>query len=322
MKLFTLAFAALVTVLTCVSAQAQTYPAKPVRMLVGYPPGGLADLVARILAQKLSESWGQTVVVENRTGATGTIAADLAAKSAPDGYTLLASPQSSLAIAPSLYGKLPYDPLHDFAPIMEIGSSPLLLVAHPSLPVKNFKDFARLVKANWKQMSYASGGVGTTPHLTGELLNSMLGVRVLHVPYKGESVGIADVLGGQVPYMFCNLPVGLPQVRAGKLLGLAISSLKRTPLAPDIPTVAEASMGDFEATTWIGLYAPAATARPIIDRVHAEAAKALGTPDSKQRFAAQGVDVVAGTPEQLAEFLRSETTKRAKVVKDSGARAD
>jgi tripartite-type tricarboxylate transporter receptor subunit TctC len=297
---------------------AQTYPAKTVRIVVGFPPGGATDLLGRVLAQNLSDAWKQSVVVENRGGAAGTIGAELVAKSAPDGYTLLVSPQSSVAIAPSMYSKLPYDPLRDFAPVSEVGYSALLMVAHPSVPARTFKEFVQFAKAQPKSISFGSGGPGTVLHLTGELLNTALGVHMVHVPYKGENPALIDVMGGQVAFMFCNLPIGLPHVRTGKLRGLAIATRSRTSLAPDIPTVIESGVADFEASVWNGLYAPARTAREIVNRVNADVVKILNIPEVKERITAQGVNVASGSPEQLAVLLKSETVKWAKVVKASG----
>jgi tripartite-type tricarboxylate transporter receptor subunit TctC len=299
-------------------AAAQNYPAKPVRIVVGFAPGGATDLLARVLSQNLADGWKQSVVVENRAGAAGTIGAELVTKAAPDGYTLLVSPQSSIVIAPSMYTKLSYDPLRDFTPVSELGYSPLLLVAHPSVPARTFKEFAQFARAQPKNMNFGSGGPGTVLHLTGELLNSALGVRMTHVPYKGESPALIDVMGGQVAFMFCNLPIGLPYARAGKLRALAIATRGCTALAPDIPTVIESGVADFEAAVWNGLYAPARTPRDVVNRIHADAAKVLNTPEVKERVTAQGVQVVAGTPEQLAALMKTELVKWTRVVKASG----
>ncbi|HTE14500.1 MAG TPA: tripartite tricarboxylate transporter substrate binding protein [Burkholderiales bacterium] len=299
-------------------AMAQGFPAKPVRIVVGFAPGGATDLLARILGQNLSDAWKQSVVVDNRGGAAGTIGAEAVAKAAADGYTLLVSPQSSLVIAPSIYSKLTYDPLRDFAPVIELGYSPLLLVAHPSVPGRTFKEFAQFARAQPKSMNFGSGGPGTVLHLTGELLNTALGVRMTHVPYKGENPALIDVMGGQVAFMFCNLPIGLPYSRAGKLRALAIATRSRSPLAPDIPTFIESGVADFEAAVWNGLYAPARTSREVVARINADVVKVLNTPDVKERIAAQGITVVGGTPEQLAALLKLELVKWTKVVKASG----
>ena len=260
----------LVAALACAAgyAHAQQYPAKTVRILVGFAPGGSTDLTARIYAQELNKLWGTQVVVDNRPGASGVIAAELAAKAAPDGYTWLVSPQTSTVVAPLILKKVPYDPARDFAPVAVIGSTPQLLVLHPSLPPKNFREFTSFVKANAKSLSYASGGIGSTPHMAGELFNMSLKVRVTHVPYKGENPGVVDLLGGQVPYMFSNLPVVLPHVQAGRLRAVAITSPQRSALAPEYPTVAESGIPGFDTATWSGLYLPGQTPRDLIKRIH------------------------------------------------------
>jgi tripartite-type tricarboxylate transporter receptor subunit TctC len=304
--------------MTSINASAQNYPAKPARIVVGFAPGGATDLLARILSQHLSDAWKQSVVVENRAGAAGTIAAEAVAKAAADGYTLLVSPQSSIAIAPAMYTKLSYEPLRDFAPVIEIGSTPLLLVAHPSVPARTFKEFAQFAKTHPQSVSYASGGPGTVLHLTGEMFNAAIGARTVHVPYKGENPALIDVMGGQVAFMFCNLPIGLPYARSGKLRALALAARKRAPSAAEVPTVIESGIADFEAAVWNALYAPGRTPREIVNRVNADVAKVLNTPEIKERIAAQGVLVNPGTPEQLAAYLKTEMTKWARVVKASG----
>ena len=301
---------------------AQGYPAKPVRIVVGFAPGGTTDLLARILAQNLSDSWKQSVLVDNRGGAAGTIGAEAVAKAPPDGYALLLSPQSSIAIAPSMYSKLGYDPLRDFEPVVEAGYSPLLLVAHPSLPARSFKEFMQLAKAQSASLSYASGGQGTVLHLTSELLNSALGIRTVHVPYKGENPALIDLMGGQVAFMFCNLPIGLTYSRTSKLRALALATRSRSPLAPEVPTMIESGIAGFEAAVWNGVYAPARTPRDIVNRINADVVKILNTPEIKERVAGQGIYVNTGTPEQLAAYLKSETAKWSKVVKAAGITAN
>jgi tripartite-type tricarboxylate transporter receptor subunit TctC len=305
------------------AAHAQNYPAKTVRILVGFAPGGSTDLTARIFAQELNKLWGSQVVVDNRPGASGMIGADLAAKSPPDGYTWLVSPQTSIVVAPLIFKKVSYDPIKDFAPVAVIGSTPQLLVLHPSMPPKNFREFATFVKRNAKTLSYASGGFGSTPHMAGELLNTSLGVRVTHVPYKGENPGVADLLGGQIPYMFSNLPVALPHVKEGKLRAVAITSLKRSALAPEFPTVAESGIPGFDTATWSGLYLPAATPRELVRRVHADIAKIAAAADFKKRMLDLGIDQSENdTPEKHAAFLKSETAKWGKVIREAGVKAE
>ena len=305
------------------AAHAQAYPAKTVRILVGFAPGGSTDITARIFAQELNKLWGSQVVVDNRPGASGMIGAEIAAKSPPDGYTWLVSPQTSIVVAPLIFKKVNYDPIKDFATIAVIGSTPQLLVLHPSMPPRNFREFAAFVKRNAKTLSYASGGFGSTPHMAGELLNTSLGVRVTHVPYKGENPGVADLLGGQIPYMFSNLPVALPHVKAGKLRAIAITSLKRSPLAPEYPTVAESGIPGFDTATWSGLYLPAAASRDVIRRVHADITKIQTAPEFRKRMLDQGIDQSEfDTPEKHAAFLKSETVKWSKVIREAGVKAE
>ena len=305
------------------TSHAQGYPAKSVRILVGFAPGGSTDLTARIFAQELNKLWGTQVVVDNRPGASGMIGAEIAAKAGPDGYTWLVSPQTSIVVAPLIFKKVNYDPIKDFATIAVIGSTPQLLALHPSLPVKNFREFSAFVKKNAKSLSYGSGGFGSTPHMAGELLNTSLGVRVTHVPYKGENPGVADLLGGQIPYMFSNLPVVLPHVKAEKLRAVAITSLKRSPLAPEFPTVAESGIPGFDTATWSGLYLPSATPREVIRRVHADITKIQTAPEFRKRMLDMGIDQSeADTPEKHAAFVKSETEKWGKVIREAGVKAE
>ena len=304
-------------------SHAQAYPAKPVRVMVGFAPGGSTDVTARIMAQELSKLWNQQVIVDNRPGASGMIGAELAAKAAPDGYTLLVSPQTSIVVAPLLFQKMAYDPIKDFATVGVVGSSPQLLVIHPSLPPKNFKEFVTFAKANWRQLSFGSGGIGSTPHLGSELLNLSLKVKMVHVPYKGENPALADVLGGQLPLMFSNLPVGLPFAKSGKLRGLAITSLERSPIAPEFPTIAESGFPGFDTATWSGLYMPAATPREIVMRVNADVVKVFNQPDAKQRMLGQGLDYgMYVTPEAHAAYVKSEFTRWGKVIREAGIKAE
>lgn len=306
-----------------VTGEAQTYPIKTVRIVVGFALGGSTDLTARIFAQELNRLWKTQVVVDNRPGASGMIGAELAAKAPADGHTLLVSPQTSIVVAPLIFKKINYEPMKDFATIAVIGSTPQLLVLHPSLPARNFKEFAALVKRGARTLSYASGGFGSTPHMAGELLNTSLGVRVTHVPYKGENPGVADLLGGQVPYMFSNFPVVFPHVTAGKLRAVAITSLKRSPLAPQYPTVAESGIPGFDTATWSGLYAPSATPREVVGRIHAAIKKIQTAPEFRKRMLEQGIDQSeADTPEKHAAFVKSETEKWGKVIREAGVKAE
>jgi tripartite-type tricarboxylate transporter receptor subunit TctC len=301
---------------------AQPYPAKPVRFLVGYAPGGATDINARIVALKLTEMWGQQVVVDNRPGASGTIAAELVAKAPPDGYMLLVAPQTSVVAAPLIFRKVNFDTMKDFASLSIVGSTPLLLVVHPSLPPKTFKEFTAFMKANASKLSYASGGIGSTPHFAAELLSLSLGVKLVHVPYKGENPAVADIIGGQIPLMFSNISAVLPFVKAGRVRALAITSPKRSPLAPEYPTVAESGFPDFDIATWSGLYAPSAIARDLGMRISADVAKAVRQSDVKERMANQGIDPVGSTPEEHLAYVKAEFVRIGRVAREANIRAD
>jgi tripartite-type tricarboxylate transporter receptor subunit TctC len=302
-------------------AFAQTYPTKPVRIVVPFAAGGGVDLTARILAQRLTERAGHTFFVENRTGASGIIGTEYVAKAAPDGYTLLVGSQTTQAVVPAMYGKVGYDALRDFVGVTEIATSPLLIVVHPSLPVRTVKDLVALAKARPGQLSFgaASGG---TPHMAGELFKLSAGVDLLFVPYKGEGPAVADAMGGQISMVFSNLPVSLPLARSGKLRGLAVTSLQRVSTAPDVPAASESGLPQFEASTWFGLFAPAAVQRDIVTKLHSEAVAALNVPEVKEKMAAQGLFVVANTPDAFAAHLKKEIPRWAKVVKDSGVKPE
>jgi tripartite-type tricarboxylate transporter receptor subunit TctC len=301
---------------------AQNYPAKPVRIIVGLAPGGTTDVFTRILAQRLTESWGQQVIVDNRPGASGMIGGDVVAKAAPDGYTLLVSPQTSLAVAPALYGKAPYDTAKDFAPVTLLGSTPLLMVVHPSFPAKTFTEFLTLAKKPGQQLTFGSGGIGSSPHMAGELLKARLGIQMTHVPYKGESPAIADTMGGQIPIMFGNLPVTVPHVNSGRLRALANTTAKRSPLAPQVPTVAEGGVGGFAIATWYGMLAPAGVAPDLVMRVQRDASKVLSQPETRERLTSMGVDVIANSPEEFGAYLRSEIARYTTIVKSAGLKPE
>lgn len=297
---------------------AQTYPVKPVRIVVPFAAGGGVDVTARILAQGLTERLGQSVFVENRTGASGIIGTEFVAKSAPDGYTLLVGSQTTQAVVPAMY-KTSYDGARDFTPMMVIAISPLMIVVHPSLPVKNVKDLIALARAQPGQLTFgaASGG---TPHMAGELFKLTAKVDLLFVPYKGEGPAVSDAMGGQISTVFSNLPVVLPLVRSGRLRGIAVTSAQRVSTAAEFPTVAESGLPGFEANTWFGCLAPAGTPADIINKLNAESARALNAPAVKERMAGMGLFVVANKPEEFAELLKKEIPRWAKVVKDSGVK--
>jgi tripartite-type tricarboxylate transporter receptor subunit TctC len=325
---------ALAICLADAAALAQNYPAKQVRIVVGLTAGGTTDLVARILAQKLGEAWKQNVIVDNRPGASGMIGADLVAKAAPDGYTLLVTPHTSIAVAPALYGKAPYDSVKDFAPITLAGSTPLLMIVHPSFPPKTFAEFVTLAKRgnergnargnerSSERLTFGSGGIGSSPHMAGELLGARLGIRMNHIPYKGEGPAIADTIGGQIPIMFANLPVGLPHVKSGKLRALANTASKRSPLAPEIPTVMESGFKDYAIATWYGMFGPAGMPADLVNRIQRDVARIVNQPDNHERLTGLGVDIVAGTPDELAAYLSAEIARYTKVIKETGIKAE
>ena len=304
------------------TALAQAYPQKPVRLVVGVPAGGTTDVVARLVGQKLGEQLGQQVVIDNRGGAGGNIGAEFVAKSAPDGYTLFLATIGTMAINPSLYSKMPFETLRDFAAISQLTSMPQLLVVHPSVPVKHVKELIAYAKSRPGQLTFASGGSGTAIHLAGELFKSMAGVDLVHVAYKGGGPAMTDLIGGQVSLMFDQILTALPHVQSGRLRGLAVTTANRSPAAPQIPTVSEAALPGYAVTTWHGLLAPAGTPREIVNRLSSEAAKALQTPDVREKFASQGVDPISSTPEQFAAMMKSELDKWRKVIAASGTKVD
>jgi tripartite-type tricarboxylate transporter receptor subunit TctC len=303
-------------------AEAQTYPLKSVRIIVPFPAGGATDIMARLVAQRLSEMWGQQVIVDNRGGAAGTIGSDLAAKSAPDGYTILVGTSSTHAIAQSLYAKLPYDSVKDFAPVIGLATSTIVLSTHPSVPAKSVRELIALAKAQPNALSFASSGSGGVSHLVAEMFKSQAGIQMLHVPYKGDTQALADLVGGQVSLEFGTALSFIPHIQAGKLKALAVTSLARSPVMSDVPTVAESGLKGFEALQWYGLFAPAGTPREIVARINADTVKTLRTNDMKERLAKLASDVVANTPDEFAAFQKSEINKWAQVVKQSGAHID
>jgi tripartite-type tricarboxylate transporter receptor subunit TctC len=290
-------------------------------MIVGFSAGGGTDVIARILAQKLSETLGQTVVVENRTGASGLIAGEAVAKSAPDGYTLMMGSQTTFAVAPMLYRKSALDPGKDFAGVALAGISPLVMVVHPSVPAHSVNDVIAMAKSAPGAINFGSGGLGTTPHMVAELFSSLAGIKMAHVAYRGEAPAINDLLGGQIPLMFPNLSAVLGNVKAGQLRALAVTSARRSAAAPDIPTVAETALSDFEAATWFALVAPAGTTRDVLARLNLEVEHALAQPDVKQRLADLGMSSEDSTPEGLDAYIREEIAKWTKVIKDADIRA-
>lgn len=307
--------------LLCVSAaHAQQYPTKPIRILVGFAAGGPSDVGARTIAQKLTEKWGQPVIVDFRPGAAGNIATELAAKAPPDGYTLL-SAAFAHAVNPSLYSKLPFSAEKDFVPILMFASVSNLLVAHPSLPVRSVKDLIALAKSRPEQLTVGSAGVGTSSHLSGELLKMMAGIKLTHVPYKGLAPAHVDTIGGQLSLLFDGIVTGVPAAKSGRLRALGVTSPTRWQGAPDIPSIAEALPG-FDVRGWYGLLAPAGTPREIIQRINTETARAIREPDARERLYSIGSEPLANTPEEFAAFIQNEMAKWAKVVKAVGVKME
>ncbi|MCW5605056.1 MAG: tripartite tricarboxylate transporter substrate binding protein [Burkholderiales bacterium] len=297
-------------------AQAQNYPVKPIRYVVGFPPGGTNDILARLIAPRLAESLGQQVVVENRGGANTAIATEQVSRATPDGYTILHNAPGH-ATNPAMM-KLNFDSVRDFAFITQLADSQNLLVVHPSLPAKNVKELIALAKARPGEINYGSSGVGTTVHLSAELFGFMTGIKWVHIPYKGGGPGLVALLSGEISLYFGNVPTVIRQAREGKLRALAVTGPQRTPSAPDIPTVAESGVPGYEVTTWYGMAAPVKTPRAIIDRLHTEVVRILNAPDMKERLAGLGADPVGNTPEQYTRFVQSEIEKWGKVIKAAG----
>src|SRR4051812_112272 len=302
-------------------ASAQDYPSKPIRIIVPYPPGGFNDTLARTLGHRLTEKWGQPVIVDNRPGAGGTIGTNIAAKASPDGYTLLIA-SFAFAVNPALYTSLPYDPDRDFAPIVLAATTPNLLVVNPQLPVQSVKDLVAFAKANPGKLNYASAGNGSSNHLSMELFKMLTRITIVQVPYKGTAPAVNELMGGQVNLMFDNAPNVLQQVKAGKLRALAVSSKQRLPIVKDLPSVAEAGVPGFDVSVWFGVLAPAGTPRAVIHRLNTEINAILQLAQIRQDFTNQGVEPAGSTPEEFALFIAAQKTKWSKVVKESGIKAE
>ncbi|MFT3778527.1 MAG: tripartite tricarboxylate transporter substrate binding protein [Ottowia sp.] len=303
-------------------AAAQNYPAKPITIIVPFSAGGTTDILARVLGQGLTTELGQSVIVDNKPGAGGNIGASLAAKAPADGYTLFMGTVGTHAINQSLYRKMPFDPVKDFAPLSLVAKVPNLLVAHPSQPFRTVQEMIAYAKANPGKVTYGSPGAGSSPHVSGELFRSMTGADLLHVPYKGSAPAMTDLLGNQISIMFDNLPSAIQHVRSGKLRPIAVTTARRSPELPDVPTIAEAGVPGYEATSWFGMFAPAATPKPVLDKLSAAIVKVLGQPEARKKIAEQGGEVVGDAPAQFAAFIQAEGVKWSKVVKASGATAD
>jgi tripartite-type tricarboxylate transporter receptor subunit TctC len=300
----------------------QKYPEKPIRFVVPYPAGGPLDTVARLLGQRVSEAVKQPVVVDNKPGAGGNIGAADVARAAPDGYTILMGAVATHAINPTLYASIPYDPVRDFLPVTQVASTPNVLVVNPSVPAANVREFIAYAKANPGKLNFGSGSTGSAGHLAGELFKSMAGVEMTHVPYKGAAPAMNDLVGGQIQLMFDNLASSLGQVRAGRIKALAVTTAKRTALAPELPTVAESGRPGFDISTWFGIFVPAGTPRDVVERLHAEFTRALAEPQVREKMVALGAEPVGNKPEEFAAYIRAEADKYARVIKASGAKAD
>jgi len=309
-------------VLALAASACGAFPEKPVRFVIGFTPGGPSDILARAVGQKLAERWGQQVVIENRPGAGGNLAAEAVAKSAADGYTWLLGNNSILATNQSLYKKLPYDPVKDFAPVALVAVQPNILVVHPEVKANSVMELVALAKQSPGKLNYASSGAGAAAHLAGELFKTMAGVDIVHVPYKGAQPALTDLIAGQVQLMFATSASVIPYMKAGRLRALAVTTAQRSPSVPELPTVSESGLGGFEATTWHGVVVPSATPRALIERINQETNTVLKEKDLSERLAGLGAEVITGTPRDFADYIAREIPKWTKVVKDSGARAD
>ena len=321
MKMMIRIAAALLCALS-LTVQAQPYPSKPIRYIVPFAPGGTTDILGRMVAAGLSSSFGQPVVVENKPGQAGSIGAAELARAAPDGYTLGGGTISSHAINASLYPRLPYDPLKDFAPITMLAMLPNMLIVHPSLGVNNVQELIAALKANPNKYSFGSAGNGTSQHISGELFKIMTGTQMQHIPYKGSGPMIPDLIAGTIQLSFENITTAYPQVKGGRLKALAVTSSKRSFVAPEVPTMAEAGLAGYDISSWQAMYAPAGTPREIISRLHAEASKALRSPENQKKLSELGLDAGGMAPEELLALMRAEIPRLGKVVRESGAKVD
>ena len=301
-------------------AAAQSYPVKSIRWISPWPAGGANDIFSRAIGQKIAESLGQQVLVDNRPGAAGTIGSDIAAKAPADGYTLVMGSSPTHAIAPALYPALPYDPLRDFSAVTLVGSVPNVLVLHPSVPAKTVKEFIAVAKARPGKLNFASTGNGTSQHLSAELFKFMAGLDMVHIPYKGTAPALTELVAGQVDLAFENMPALIPHIQAGRLRALAVTTTKRSAVMPELPTIAEAALPGYDASVWFGVFAPAGTPRPVIDRLHGEILKALQTQDLKSRMIAMGTDVSGMGPDDFSAYVRKEIPKWANLVKAAGVK--
>ena len=299
----------------------EPYPAKPIRLLVGFPPAGANDLVARVVAARLASGLGQQVVVENRPGAGGNIATELAAKAPADGYTMLLGSVSALGMSPALYGQVPFDPVNDFAPVTQLVGVSALLVAHPTLPASSLREFVALAKKHPGKLNLGSPGTGSIAHLTAELFMKTAGIRIVHVPYKGGGPAVIDALSGQIECLLALISTGAPHVKSGRLRGLGLSSLQRSPILPEVPSIAESYPG-FEASGWLGLLFPAKTPEAIVERVHRETIAVMNLPDVRTQLETNGIDIAPSNPQAFRAYIKSELAKWTKLIRDAGLRAN
>jgi tripartite-type tricarboxylate transporter receptor subunit TctC len=302
------------------SSAAEAYPTKPIHYIVPFAPGGPTDIMSRAIGERIGAAWGQQVVVDNRGGAGGNIGAELVAKSAPDGYTVMIGHVGTHAINAALYARIPFDPVRDFTPITLVATLPLALVVHQSVPAKSVKELIALAKAKPGQINFASAGSGGPTHLAGELFRTTAGIDIVHVPYKGNAAALTELIGGQVQMMFSNLLTSMPHVKTGKLRALAVSTAKRSPQAPDLPTVAESGVPGYDVTPWYGILGPAKLPQAIVMKWNREVARVIALPEMQERFVGQGIDLTASTPEQFAALIKAEVLRWARIVKQAGAK--
>ncbi len=314
--------AGLLTLMTAWAWAQGAYPQKTVRLIVPFPPGGGNDVIARVVAQKLTDKWGQTVVVENRAGANGIVGLQALMQAPADGYTLAVGAAGPMAVNPSLYAKLPYDPLKDFAPITNLVNFPLLLVTHPSVPAKTTRELVALAKAKPGQLTYASPGSGNSGHLAGELFNSMAGVQIVHIPYKGQGPAQTDLMAGQVNMLYSSIPSVINQVKSGQLTAIAVGSAKRLASIPDVPTISESGVPGYEAYSWVGLVAPAQTPPDIVRKIHRDVSEILKQRDVADKLNQQGALPIGDTPEEFTQYIRDEIAKWGKVVREANIKLD
>jgi len=314
--------ASICLVLWGLPALAQTYPTKPIRFIVPFPAGGAGDIVIRALGRKLTERWGQPVIVDNRSGASGAVGLQIAAKAPADGYTLLLGTASTHAINPAMQRSVPFDPVKDFTAIAPLIAIPNILVAHPAVPAHSLQELIELARSKPGALTFASNGTGTSAHMAGELFKRAAGIDIVHVPYKGAGIAINDVLGGHVQLLFGAVATSLPHVQAGRLRALAVTSLQRSAAAPDVPTMAESGLPGFEVVQWFGVFGPAGMPRDIVAKLNAETARSLETPDVKERFTRQGFEIQHGSPEAFARYTRMEIEKWSRLIKEAGIRGE